>query len=175
MIIQPASPNLARISGGVSIGIGLIALLWPEATAQFLAIVVGLFLLADAVFSLMAQNRGRVLTWTAAAQAAVGVLIAILLLAFPANALRIIVVMIAIWILFRAGVQLWMAYQFRDSAGVPMIVAVMGAISLIVGILLIRNPEAGIVAFSWLIGAYAIVTGTVMLVVASRSGNNPVS
>lgn len=169
MVIQPQNRTVARVSGGVSIAIGLIALLWPQTTARFLAVVVGLFLFAEAIFSLITRDRGTVLTWTAVGQAVVGLLVALLLVISPGDALRIIVVMIAIWIIIRAGVQLWMAFQMRGTAGLPMIIAVFGAISLIVGLLLVRNPEAGVVAFSWLIGTYAIVTGTVMLMISSRS------
>lgn len=169
MITVPSSPTIARIGGGTSVAIGLVALLWPQATAQLLAVVVGVFLLVDAGVSLLSGGRGRVFTWTAAAQAVVALLVGLFLVISPDNALRIMVVLIAIWVIIRAGVQLWAAMQFRGTPGVPVIVGVFGGISLLVGLLLFRNPEAGVVAFSWLIGIYAIISGSIMLFLASRA------
>lgn len=169
MITIPTSPSIARVGGTVSIGIGLVALLWPQATAQLLAVIVGLFLLVDSGVSLLSGRRGRVDTVTAVAQALVALLVGVFLVISPANALRIMVVLIAVWVIIRAGVQLWAALQLRGTPGLPVVVGVFGGISLLVGLLLFRNPEAGIVAFSWLIGIYAIVSGGMMLLLASRA------
>lgn len=169
MIVFPKNRTISIVSGGLSIALGLVALIWPAVTAEFLALLVGLFLVAEALFSFLSRGRGTLFTWTAAAQGVVGLFVALFLVVMPGTALRVLVMMIAVWIVIRAGVQLWAAIQFRNLTGVPLFVGLFGGISLLVGILLISRPEAGIVAFAWLIGIYAIVSGVLILMWGLRS------
>ena len=173
MIILPKNKTLATVSGSISILIGLAALVWPSMTAQILAFLVGLFLLADALFSLFVRDRGALFTWTAVAQAVVGIIVALFLVVMPGAALQLLVTLIAVWIVLRAGIQLWGAIQLRGIAGASLFVGIIGGVSLLVGILLISNPEAGIIAFSWLIGVYAVVSGVVIVLWSRRSTEPP--
>lgn len=172
MIVFPKNRTVSVIAGGLSILVGLVALVWPSITAEFLAFLVGLFLLVDAVFSFFTRDRRALFTWTAVAQGVVGLIVAVFLVVMPNVALRILVMFIAAWIVVRAAVQLWTAIQLRDLAGVPLFVGLFGGISLLVGILLLTRPEAGIVAFSWLIGIYAIASGVIILLWGLRSSDS---
>jgi uncharacterized membrane protein HdeD (DUF308 family) len=171
MIVFPKNRTISVVSGGLSIALGLVALIWPSVTAEFLALLVGVFLVAEALFSFLARRRDALFTWTAVAQGFVGLFVALFLVIMPGTALRVLVMMIAVWIVVRAGVQLWTAVQFRNLTGVPMFVGLFGGISLLVGILLISRPEAGIIAFSWLIGIYAIISGVLILMWGLRTSD----
>ena len=169
MIVFPKNRTISVVSGSVSIAVGLVALIWPAVTAEFLAFLVGVFLVGEALFSFLSRERGALFTWTAVAQGVVGLVVALFLVVMPGAALRVLVMLIAIWIVIRAGVQLWAAFQFRNLSGVPLFVGLFGGISLLVGFLLISRPEAGIVAFAWLIGIYAIISGVLILTWGLRS------
>ncbi|MFW5695600.1 MAG: HdeD family acid-resistance protein [Alkalispirochaeta sp.] len=171
MIVFPRNRTISVVSGSISIAVGLVALVWPAVTAEFLALLVGVFLVGEALFSFLSRGRGTLFTWTAVAQGVVGLFVALFLVLMPGVALRVLVMMIAVWIVIRAGVQLWTAFQFRNLTGVPMFVGLFGGISLLVGILLISRPEAGIIAFAWLIGIYAIVSGVLILMWGLRSND----
>ena len=172
MIVFPKHRTVSVIAGGLSILVGLAALVWPSITAEFLAFLVGLFLFSEAVFSFFTRDRRALFTWTAVAQGVVGLFVAVFLLLMPGAALRVLVMLIAVWIVVRAAVQLWTAIQLRDLAGVPLFVGLFGGVSLLVGILLLTRPEAGIIAFSWLIGIYAIVSGVIILLWGLRSSGD---
>jgi uncharacterized membrane protein HdeD (DUF308 family) len=102
------------------------------------------------------------------AQGFVGLSIALFLLLMPGTALRLVVLMIALWVVVRAGIQLWTAWTLRSFSGVPLFVGLTGALSLLVGVLLLTRPEAGIIAFSWLIAVYLIGSGILVLVWGTR-------
>ena len=169
MIVFPKNRTISVVSGSVSIAVGLVALIWPAVTAEFLAFLVGVFLVGEALFSFLSRERGALFTWTAVAQGVVGLVVALFLVVMPGAALRVLVMLIAIWIVIRAGVQLWAAFQFRNLGGVPLFVGLFGGIPLLGGFLLISRPEAGIVAFAWLIGIYAIISGVLILTWGLRS------
>lgn len=168
MIVFPERKPISIASGAVSIGIGLIALVWPTMTAQVLALMVGAFLLIEALFSFLTRDRRALFTWSAVAQGFVGLSIALFLLLMPGTALRLVVLMIALWIVVRAGIQLWTAWTLRSFTGVPLFVGLTGALSLLVGVLLLTRPEAGIIAFSWLIAVYLIGSGVLVLMWGTR-------
>lgn len=168
MIVFTTNKPLLTVSGVVAIGIGAAALIWPSITARVFAFLVGAFFLVEALLDFFSRDRGGLYTWTAVAQGAVGLIVALMLVLMPGAALRIVVLLIAIWLLVRGGLQLYVAFQNRDFAGFPLFSGMTGGISAIVGLLLFFRPEAGIVAFSWLVGIYAVLTGVLALLWARR-------
>jgi len=50
----------------------------------------------------------------------------------------------------------------------PWVLAIAGILSVLIGILLIANLEAGAVAVVWLIGLYALVFGALLVFLGFR-------
>lgn len=173
MIVFTTNRPLLTVSGVVSVGIGIAALLWPSITARVFAFLVGAFFLVEALLDLFSQRRGRFFTWTAVTQGALGVVIALLLVLMPGKALQIVVVMIALWLIIRGAMQMAVAVQNRRYTGFPLFAGLTAGISAVVGLLLLFRPEAGIVAFSWLVGIYAVLAGVFSLLWAYRLGKFP--
>ncbi len=170
MIVFTTNRRLLTVSGTISIGIGAAALVWPSITARIFAFLVGAFFLIEALMDFFSQHRGKLYTWTAVAQGVVGLVVALLLVLMPGTALQIVVLLIAIWLLFRGVFQIMVAMQNRSYTGFPLFAGMTGAISAVVGLLLFFRPEAGIVAFSWLVGIYAVLTGAFALLWARKLG-----
>lgn len=172
MIVYSTNRTLLMTNGAIAVILGVLALLWPGITAQVLTVLIGLFLLADAVMTFFVRNRGRIPTWSAIAQGIVGLLVPLLIVLMPEAAVRIVIVLFALWIMLRGVVQLTISWGHRSIPGMVGYTGMAGLVSLLVGILLLTRPEAGIVAFSWLLGIYAIVTGGVALLWGYRAGAN---
>jgi uncharacterized membrane protein HdeD (DUF308 family) len=173
MIVFTTNKTLLTVSGVISALLGFVALIWPGITAQVLAVIVGIFLLAEALLSLLVRRRGMVLTWTAVMQGLFGLVVALFLVVMPATAVRVIVLMIAVWLVIRAVIQAAIAVQNRHVSGATLFMAMVAAISLLVGVLLILRPEAGIIAFSWLLGIYTIVTGVLAILWGQKAARLP--
>jgi uncharacterized membrane protein HdeD (DUF308 family) len=172
MIAFTRNRTLLTVSGVLAVAIGVAALLWPSITARIFAFLVGAFFLTEALVDFFSRGRMRLYTWTAIVQGGVGIVIALLLVLMPGAALRIVVLLIAVWLLIRGALHLFAAFENRSHPGFPMIATGTGVMSVIVGLLLLFRPEAGIVAFSWLVGIYAILTGVFSLMWAQRLKEN---
>lgn len=168
MIAFTQNRTILTISGAIAVAIGLAALIWPSITARIFAFLVGAFFLTEAIVDFVSRGRTRLYTWSSIIQGVVGLAVALILVVSPGSALRIVVVMIAIWLLIRGVLHAYVAVEARRQSGFPMLSGVTGAVSILVGLLLAFRPEAGIVAFSWLIGIYAILTGVFSLVWAHK-------
>jgi uncharacterized membrane protein HdeD (DUF308 family) len=157
------------VSGIISLALGLVALVWPGITVQVLAVIIGTFLLAESLLSFLVRRRNAFFTWSAVLQGLVGIVVALFLIVLPGTAVRIVVMIMAIWLVLRGVVQGVLAVWSRGIAGAPLFVGLIAAVSLLVGALLILRPEAGVVAFAWLLGIYAIVSGAVSILWSRRA------
>ena len=170
MIVVTTNRTLPLLSGIISLVLGLAALVWPGITAEVLAVIVGVFLVAESLLSFLVRQRATLNTWSAVLQGLVGLVVALFLIVLPGTAVRVVVMIMAVWLLLRGVLQGVLAFQSREISGAPLFVGLIAAISLLVGALLIFRPEAGVVAFAWLLGIYAIVSGAVSVLWSRRAG-----
>jgi len=170
MIVVTTNRTLPLLSGIISLVLGLAALVWPGITAEVLAVIVGVFLVAESLLSFLVRQRATLNTWSAVLQGLVGLVVALFLIVLPGTAVRVVVMIMAVWLLLRGVLQGVLAFQSREISGAPLFVGLIAAISLLVGALLVFRPEAGVVAFAWLLGIYAIVSGAVSVLWSRRAG-----
>lgn len=169
MIVVATNRTLPMVSGIISLALGLVALVWPGITVQVLAVIIGTFLLAESLLSFLVRRRTAIFTWSAVLQGLVGIVLALFLIVLPGTAVRVVVMIMAVWLLLRGVVQAILAVWSRGISGAPLFVGLIAAVSLLVGALLILRPEAGVVAFAWLLGIYAIVSGAISILWSRRA------
>jgi uncharacterized membrane protein HdeD (DUF308 family) len=73
---------------------------------------------------------------------------------------------IAAWAIVSGATELVAAYQLRNVIRGEWLLALDGVVAIIFGIVLIAFPSAGALAVVWLIGAFAIVSGVILLMTA---------
>lgn len=88
----------------------------------------------------------------------------IIVIAKPSNSLQTLAVIFGIFILFD-GIAELVAAMIGDAQNRGLI-AVVGALSVIAGVLLIRHPLGGVKAVALLLGIWLIAAGVVRLVAA---------
>ena len=79
-----------------------------------------------------------------------------------------LLLVIASWAILTGAIELVAAYQLRDVIQREWLLVVDGVVAIIFGVLLIAFPGAGALAVVWLIGAFAIVSGVILLASAIR-------
>jgi uncharacterized membrane protein HdeD (DUF308 family) len=108
--------------------------------------------------------------WIAALLGVMSVVAGIIVVAKPSNSLATLAVVSGIFVLVDGIVALAQALgPDTESRG---LVAVLGVVSVIVGIVLIRHPLAGVSAVALLLGLWLIAAGAVRVVVALTLGEH---
>ncbi len=156
------------LRGLLGIAFGLICLLVPAAAILALVLLFSAYMLVDGVLAIAsgikaARNGERwgLLILEGVVDLAAGV-IAFL---WPAITAVAFVILIAVWAIISGGLMLAAAFSLRIDHG-RWWLALGGIASVIFGIVLLIAPVVGAVVLTWWLGAYAIVFGAFLLVLA---------
>jgi uncharacterized membrane protein HdeD (DUF308 family) len=162
---------IVALRGVAGIIFGILAFVWPGLTLLSLVILFGAFMLVDGVLALAAAVRFRHDTerWPMLLlEGVLGVVVGVLSLLFPGLAALAWLYTIAAWAVVTGILEIVFAIRLRKVIRGEVFVALTGILSIVFGILLAIMPLAGLVAWAWLIGAYAIATGILLIAFAFR-------
>ncbi len=165
--------GVLALRGIVAILFGLAAVFWPALTLVTLVYLVSAFLLASGVVGLVVGliNIGdakvsflsRVLSiLISVAEIGVGVY----LLRHAGIAFAGFVLIVGLILIARGIVDVFSAIFEEDAATSKTILVITGVLSVIVGVTLLMQPAAAGVAFVWILGIYALITGPMLLALA---------
>lgn len=156
------------LRGILGIIFGLICLLTPGIAVQVFVILFAAYMLVDGVFAIFsgiraARNGERwgLLLLEGVVDLAAGA-IAVL---WPAITLVALIWVIAVWAIVSGALMLGAAFALNRDHG-RWWLALGGIASIIFGVLMVIEPLVGAVVLTMWIGAYAIVFGVVLLVLA---------
>ena len=79
-----------------------------------------------------------------------------------------LILLLALWAVLSGVVQLLAAWRLRQVMPGEWLLAVLGLLSLALGLTLAFSPGAGAVAMLWLIALYALVAGVLMVLLAFK-------
>jgi uncharacterized membrane protein HdeD (DUF308 family) len=153
------------LRGVLAIVFGFGALAIPGAVLLSLALLFGIYMLADGVVGLVGTVRavsahghwGPLL-----AEAVLNILMGLVALFIPAAAVLAFVLLMAAWALVSGALMLLAAIRLHVSHGRWWLV-LGGVASLVWGVMLVVAPLIGAVVFAWWLGIYAIVFGISLL------------
>jgi uncharacterized membrane protein HdeD (DUF308 family) len=161
---------LIALRGVLGIIFGLIAFIMPVATILALVLLFSAYMLVDGLFSIIAairaarrRQRWGLLTVQAIASIATGVIAFIL----PGITVLAFVLLVAAWAIVSGSVMLGAAFRTGIDHG-RWWLALAGIAGLLYGALMILAPLAGAIVLTWWLGAFALVLGVTLLVLAFR-------
>jgi uncharacterized membrane protein HdeD (DUF308 family) len=149
---------------------GLIALFTPGVTMLSLVFVFAVYAIADGIFALLSAVRAAKDgdKWSLLAfEGIAGVVIGAAAAAWPAITVAVFIGLIAAWALITGSFMLVAAFDLEADHG-RWWLALGGLASIIYGWLLVMAPLIGALVLTWWIGAYALVFGISLLIVAFR-------
>lgn len=158
------------LRGIFAILFGLIALIVPGATILSLVLFFSAYMLVDGVFGIVAAVRAARQGERWGLLVLEGILnIAVGVIAFFMPGLTVIafVLLLAAWSLISGGLMLGASFRLSKDHG-RWWLALAGIVSIVFGILLAIGPVIGAVVLTWWLGAYALVFGIALLVLAFR-------
>jgi uncharacterized membrane protein HdeD (DUF308 family) len=159
------------LRGVLAIVFGTLAIAWPAITADVLVAFFAAYALVDGLFALIAALRSSHLGprwWSLVAEGVVGLGVGLIALFAPAVVALWLVWLIALWAIVTGLLKIAAAVRLRAEIDNEWSLGLSGLGSVVFGILLAIWPAAGIVAVVWLIGAYAIMYGLLLLWLSFR-------
>jgi uncharacterized membrane protein HdeD (DUF308 family) len=110
------------------------------------------------------EHRGLLLLW-----GLIGIGVGILTFLAPDVTAFVILFYIAIWAIATGVLEIVAAIRLRHEITGEWLLIFGGVISILFGVLMIAQPIAGAFALLWLIGAFAILFGIILVVLAFRA------
>jgi uncharacterized membrane protein HdeD (DUF308 family) len=158
------------IRGVIGILFGLVALFLPGATMLSLVLVFAAYAFVDGVFAIVSAVRAareRERWGYLLLEGIVDIAAAAVAVLWPGITVVAFVFVVAFWAIFTGVLELMAAFRldFIDGRGWLIF---GGIVSVLYGVLLIVAPMIGAVVLTWWLGAYALVFGVCLVVLAFK-------
>ncbi len=170
------SASLARnwwavaLRGVVAILFGLAALLLPGAAIGSLVLLFAAYMLADALFGIVAGLRAaaRHERWgLLILEGLVNLAAGLTALLLPGLTVVLLVTLLGVWAALSGMFMTVAAFRLHASHG-RWLLALAGVLSIVWGALLYLSPLAGAVVLTWWLGAYSFAFGSTLIGLAFR-------
>jgi uncharacterized membrane protein HdeD (DUF308 family) len=162
------------LRGVAAVIFGVLAFAWPGATIFVLVLFWGAYALVEGVFTLIAgfrvRDQGRPM-WTFVVIGILGIAAGIVTFLWPGITALALLTLIAVWAFFIGIFQIVAAVRLRKEIEHEWLLGLSGVLSVIFGAVMLARPVEGLVAVVWVIAAYAIVFGILLLMLAFRLKN----
>jgi uncharacterized membrane protein HdeD (DUF308 family) len=155
------------VRGALSVGAGVVALLWPAAAMLAIVALFGLFAFVNGIFGLAGALRyhgdrghGGVL----ALQGVLGIAAGMMAFMYPDAALYALVLAAAGWAVVTGALELIAAVRLRRELRGEWMLALAGVLSIAFGVAMLLQPLTGAITLLWLFVGYSIAWGLLLVV-----------
>ena len=159
------------LRGVAGIIFGLATFFAPEISLTALVLVFGAYAFLDGVLALISAIRRRGATdhwWLLVTEGVMGVAVGVLTFVWPDITTLALLYLIAAWALVTGGLEIAAAIRLRKVITGEWLLVLIGIASVALGVILILFPEPGALAVVLWIGAYALVSGALLIALSIR-------
>ncbi|HZZ00419.1 MAG TPA: HdeD family acid-resistance protein [Candidatus Baltobacteraceae bacterium] len=159
------------IRGIAAVIFGILAFAWPGATIVAIGILFGAYALVDGVFAIVGAVRAvesHERWWPLVIEGVIGLIIAGITFYDVGITIVALFFTIAAWAVLTGILEIAAAVQLRKQLANEVWLILGGVLSILFGVLMVWRPVAGALAVIWIIGAYAIVFGIIMIALSLR-------
>jgi uncharacterized membrane protein HdeD (DUF308 family) len=158
------------LRGLVAILFGLACFVWPFPTLLILVLLYGAYALADGILAVAAalSRRSRSHWWALLLEGLCGIAVGVITFIWTGITELALLYLSAFWAIVTGVLEIVAALRLRISVPGEWALALSGLVSILFGFVLLVWPGASAVALIWVIGAYAIVFGILLLALAFR-------
>ena len=159
------------LRGLAAILFGLIALFTPGFMALWLALLFGAYALIDGVFAIIAGIRAaerHERWWPFALEGLASILVGVIALVMPVAAALALLYLVSAWAILTGVFRISAALRLRREIRGEWLLILNGALSVLLGILIVARPGAGLITLMWIVGVYAMVYGIVLVGLAFK-------
>lgn len=169
---------LLALRGVAAVIFGVLAFVWPQLTLGVLVILFGAYVFVDGVANLITGISDRNVNerwWLMLLEGVVGIAAGVLTFVYPGITAVVLLYVIAFWAVLTGVLEIAAAVRLREEIEGEWALGLSGIVSVLLGLALIIFPGAGALAVIWMIGAYAILFGALMIYLGFklRSSDTP--
>jgi uncharacterized membrane protein HdeD (DUF308 family) len=162
---------LVVLRGVLAILFGILAFIWPEITLLTLIIMFGVYAVVDGLIAVgtgLARTKDSPRWWTFLLEGLISIAAGLVALIWPGLATFVLLYVIAAWAVFTGVLEIVAAVRLRHEITNEWVLALGGVISVALGLLLFFQPAAGTLAIIWIIAAYAVIFGILLIMLGLR-------
>jgi uncharacterized membrane protein HdeD (DUF308 family) len=159
------------LRGVAAIVFGLLAYAWPGVTLVTLVLFWGAYALVDGVAALVggfkAKDGGKPM-WSVVLLGVVGIAAGILTFLQPGVTALALLMLIAVWAIAHGVLEISAAIRLRKEIDNEWVLGLGGLLSIAFGALMILRPGGGALAVLWMIGAFSIAYGVLLVILSFK-------
>ena len=159
------------LRGAVGVLFGVVTFLNPAISLAALVLLFGAYAFADGILAIISAIRPHGVGerwWLLLIEGLVSLAAGIVTLVSPGLTALALLYVIAAWALITGGFEIAAAVRLRTVITHDWLLALSGIASIGIGLLLMLFPGAGALALVLWIGAYALVSGTLLIGLSVR-------
>jgi uncharacterized membrane protein HdeD (DUF308 family) len=159
------------LRGAVAILFGLLTLFRPGITLEVLILLFGAYALIDGIFmvvSAIANRHGEPRWGTLLFGGLLGIAAGVATFTWPGITATILLAVIAVWAILMGIFEVAAAIRLRKLIDGEWALILAGLLSVAFGVLLVMRPAVGALAIVLWIGAYALISGIVLVALGFR-------
>lgn len=150
---------------------GIAAVFWPGLTMVTLVYLFSAFILVSGLIELVMGLRqvadSKLSVWSRFGSLLLGVLqigVGVYLLRHPHVSFATFILLIGFTLIVRGLVEMILGlFEKGNSAFFKMVMVIGGLLSVVVGVVVLQQPVASGVAFVWILGLYALISGPMFI------------
>jgi len=165
---------LLALRGLVAVLFGVLAFVWPGGTLITLVWLFGAFALVNGLLSLILAAKapkGYPRIGSLILGGLLGILAGLLTFVMPGITALGLLMLIAAWAIVTGIMEVVAAIRLRKIIANEWLLILAGIASVAFGVILFLQPAAGALALIWWIGAWALIFGILLIVLAFRMRN----
>ena len=165
---------LLALRGVAAILFGILAFIWPGITLVALVYLFGAYAFANGILSFAVAFKGRRGRRHSAALifgGIVSIITALITFFLPGITALGLVLLIAAWAIANGVAEIAAAIRLRKVISNEWLLVLAGILSIVFGIILLFQPGVGALALVFWIGAWMIVIGVLLCILAFRVRN----
>lgn len=156
--------------GALGVLFGVLAFLWPQMTLALLVLLFGVYALIDGFVAIAmgTRQRAREHAWVFLLEGFAGLALGLAVFLWTRSAAQIVVHLIGLWAVATGVLELFATVRLRRELPGEVLLGVAGVASILLGFAILFRPGAGTYLLITLLGSYALVFGTAVLLQALR-------
>jgi uncharacterized membrane protein HdeD (DUF308 family) len=163
---------MLALRGTIAVLFGIVAIVWPGLTLLWLVALFALYALFTGVVSIAGAVKNRTSDrewWLILLLGVTGVCAGVIAIVSPGLTALVLVLVMGANALITGVLDIAVAIRLRKVITGEWMLILAGLVSIAFGLFVFLFPAAGALALVWMISAYAIVTGFLLLGLAFRA------